>query len=35
MHTDSHTLARRNRELAVLNEIASALNEEIDHAAGH
>ncbi|MGD2077026.1 MAG: GAF domain-containing sensor histidine kinase [Chloroflexota bacterium] len=30
MHTDSHTLARRNRELAVLNEIASALNEEID-----
>jgi two-component system, NarL family, sensor kinase len=30
MHTESHTLERRNRELAVLNEIASALNEEID-----
>jgi two-component system NarL family sensor kinase len=30
MHTDSHTLARRNRELTILNEIASALNEEID-----
>ncbi len=30
MHTDSQTLERRNRELAVLNEIASALNEEID-----
>ena len=30
MQTDSQTLARRNRELTILNEIASALNEEID-----
>ncbi|UCG25755.1 MAG: GAF domain-containing sensor histidine kinase, partial [Chloroflexota bacterium] len=30
MQTDSQTLARRNRELTILNEIASALNEETD-----
>lgn len=30
MQTESQTLARRNRELAILHDIASALNEEID-----
>jgi two-component system NarL family sensor kinase len=30
MQTDAQTLARRNRELTILNNIASALNEEID-----
>jgi two-component system NarL family sensor kinase len=31
--TDSQKLARRNRELAILNEIASALNQEVDQSA--
>ena len=31
--TDSQKLARRNRELTILNEIASALNQEVDLAA--
>lgn len=31
--SDAHELAQRNRELAILNEIASALNQEVDLSA--
>ena len=31
--TDSSRLVRRNRELRILNEIASALNQEVDLSA--
>jgi two-component system NarL family sensor kinase len=33
LHSESQSLAQRNRELTILNEIASALNQEVDLSA--